>query len=66
MEDAERGELGDGAGRGEEELENMDGLGTSASVTSRMSQIALAASKLTISLLWRSQPSRSCIIGLLS
>ncbi len=39
---------------------------TSASVTSRMSQIALAASKLTISLLCRSQPSSSCIIGLRS
>jgi hypothetical protein len=36
---------------------------TSTSVTSRMSQIAFAASKLTISLLCRSQPSKSCIIG---
>lgn len=38
---------------------------TSASVTSRMSQMALQASKLTISLLCRSQPSNSCIIGFL-
>ncbi|KAH6607257.1 hypothetical protein Trco_003570 [Trichoderma cornu-damae] len=36
---------------------------TSASETSRMSQMAFAASKLTISLLCRSQPSRSCIMG---
>lgn len=36
---------------------------TSASVTSRISQIALAASKLTISLLCRNHPSSNCIIG---
>ena len=36
----------------------------SPSVTSRRLQIALTASKLTISLLCRSQPSRSCSIGL--
>lgn len=39
---------------------------TSASVTSLMSQIAFAASKLTISLLCLSQPSSSCIMGFLS
>src|SRR3569833_2282008 len=36
---------------------------TSASVTSRTAQMALAASKFTISLLCRNQPSRSCIMG---